>query len=502
VQMAADAAEIFAELWRDKPDEHRYGSHLLGCQLGLGRIAAARVTLDQLRANRKKYAAEAAEKLKKRREALLKDKKEEDLKPHEQRELHVLSVKSQFSPAMMRQMEMQLLLAEGKPREALEACLKLEKQGRDLPEYHLRLAACHSALKDWDAGEKACRRALELDSDNAEAHLALCRMQLAQKRNFDAAGSALAATGLLYHNPGAHFLLGVALHRHGLVGPAVEALNVCINQNVNWLPAHRRLAFIYEKRLNNPEKAAEHRTKLREGAQRLRAYRTAQKDAASPAPAWGSPAVSVAEPPPAPTFDPASLSPARADAAFATIVSGLPRSGTSLLMQMLAAGGLPALQDNHRPADADNPRGYLEFAPAKNIRADASWMPHAKGRALKLVAQLLPFLPPGPAYRIIFAERAPGEVFASQHTMLQRHGRAGAALDKEKLLTVYGQQLARVGEMLKLRQLPVLRVQHAEVLRDPAGVAAQVAEFLNLPLDCPAMAAAVDHSLYRQRDAK
>jgi hypothetical protein len=210
------------------------------------------------------------------------------------------------------------------------------------------------------------------------------------------------------------------------------------------------------------------------------------------------------------------LDPPRADAAFVTVVSGLPRSGTSLMMQMLAAGGLPPLHDGHRPADTDNPRGYFEFAPAKNLRADASWLPQAQGRAVKLVAQLLPFLPGSagvpaanergqartPAlldYRIVWMERSLDEVLASQRVMLDRHGRTGAALAPERLRGIFEQQLARVTEIVGRRKLAVLRVAHADAIRDPGGTAARVAEFLGLPLDRTAMAACVDAKLHRQR---
>ena len=190
------------------------------------------------------------------------------------------------------------------------------------------------------------------------------------------------------------------------------------------------------------------------------------------------------------------------------------------MMQMLAAGGVPPLHDGHRPADDDNPRGYFEFAPAKNLRADISWLPHAQGRVLKLVAQLLPFLPASkmeipaeaakemkremaerliPQYRIIFMERSLDEVLASQSVMLNRHGQKGAALAPEKLRAIYEQQLARVSEILERRKLPVLRVTHADCLRNSAEVATRVKNFLNLPLDSAAMAAVVDKSLYRQR---
>src|SRR5262249_30630691 len=100
------------------------------------------------------------------------------------------------------------------------------------------------------------------------------------------------------------------------------------------------------------------------------------------------------------------------------IVSGLPRSGTSLMMQMLDGGGVPVLTDNIRAADTDNPRGYYEFEPVKATKRDATWLPAARGKAVKMVSQLLYHLPPGETYRVLFLERDLEEVLASQEKML------------------------------------------------------------------------------------
>lgn len=509
----ADAAKLFAKLWAARPDEHRYGAKLLSCQLALGRLKVARETLGQLRVNRKKYAGIAAAALKQKREQL-KDRKPEDLKPDEQQELRRLTAKSRLSPAPMRQMEATLLASEGRHAEAIAVLKELETRGRTDPGFHLQLGQAYVALKRWSEAERAFRRALELDPDNAHAHLGLARVDLGTRRNFEAASDALTSVGLLYHNPPAHFLLGVALHRIGRVQHAVEALNVCLSQNPNYLPAHRRLALLYTRRLNLPQKAAEHRERIR-AVQSLRRRQIGRPDSAAPDTAAVGAKNGTNEPASAaaPAAVAVPLDPPRADANFVAVVSGLPRSGTSLMMQMLVAGGLPALHDGHRPADTDNPRGYFEFAPAKNLRADASWMPQAHGRVVKLVAQLLPFLPLSPIYpestpaaerqpyryKIVWMERALEEVLASQKTMLDRHGRAGAALAPEKLRSVYEQQLARVNEIVERRKFSVLRVAHREAVRDPAGTAARVAEFLALPLDRAAMAAAIDPSLHRQK---
>src|SRR5216684_2403419 len=114
------------------------------------------------------------------------------------------------------------------------------------------------------------------------------------------------------------------------------------------------------------------------------------------------------------------------------VVSGLPRSGTSLMMQMLAAGGIEIVTDAVRTADCDNPRGYLEFERVKKIKHDRSWLPEARDKAFKMVSQLLYDLPPSEHYRIVFMERDMDETLRSQEKMLERLGRKGAPPDQIK----------------------------------------------------------------------
>jgi predicted AlkP superfamily phosphohydrolase/phosphomutase/tetratricopeptide (TPR) repeat protein len=516
----AAASKIFLKLWTAQPTEHRYGSKYISSLLALRKFPEARAAIERLRENRKKYGIEARAELKKLRKKL-KGKKPADLKPNEQFEMRKLAARASMSPVPMLQMDSMLLMSENKPDEALKVLKKLEKAGRTQPDFLAQLGRCSLSAKHPREAERYFKKALELDPENAQAHFGLAQVRLAQRRNFEAAGEALTSVGLLYHNPIAHFYLGVALHRLGKIPRAVDAYNVCLSQSPSFLPAHRRLAMIYQNRLKDPKKAAEHREKIKSFIEQRRKQLKEPEVTVETAPATAAVAVTEkikpSETPAASTFDPAALEPARKDVPFATIVSGLPRSGTSLMMQMLAAGGIPPLHDNHRPADTDNPRGYFEFAPAKNLRAGAEWMPHAKGRVLKLVAQLLPFLPPSgaklkaasakkgktngviPPYKIIFMERSLDEVLASQDVMLERHGRKGAALTPERLRGIYEQQLAQVDEVLAQRRLPILRIKHADCLRQPAAVAAQVKNFLDLPLDHAAMAATVDKSLYRQR---
>jgi hypothetical protein len=185
---------------------------------------------------------------------------------------------------------------------------------------------------------------------------------------------------------------------------------------------------------------------------------------------------------------------------FITVVSGLPRSGTSLMMQMLHAGGLPVLSDGLRTADDNNLRGYFEYEPVKRLRSDRSWLPQARGHAVKIIHLLLrDLLFDGSLhYRIVFMQRPIEEVLASQRAMLQRDGKTGA--DAVILKKAFESQLAQIDTWLAAHAaVSVLRVPYHQVVREPLTVAADVNAFLGVDLDTAAMALAVDPALHRQR---
>ena len=182
-----------------------------------------------------------------------------------------------------------------------------------------------------------------------------------------------------------------------------------------------------------------------------------------------------------------------------TIVSGLPRSGTSLMMQMLAAGGLPILSDGERKADADNPRGYLEWERIKQLPKDPTCIAEAEGKVVKVISQLLLSLPAGHDYRIIFMQRPLPEVLKSQDKMLVRRGNAGGE-DTRKIEEAFQRHLIEVNKRLAARtDVAVLPLQYRRVLQDPQAAAESIAEFLKVPLNIEAMTQQVDANLYRNR---
>jgi len=182
------------------------------------------------------------------------------------------------------------------------------------------------------------------------------------------------------------------------------------------------------------------------------------------------------------------------------IVSGLPRSGTSMMMKMLEEGGLPALTDNIRAADEDNPKGYYEFERVKRIEQDKAWLEDAQGKAVKMIAALLRHLPPDYAYRVIFMKRDINEVLASQRQMLIRRGEAADGMPDEKMAELFRRHVAVVEAWLAEQpNFEVLQVEHGDVLANPLAEAERVSIFLSGILDAERMAQVVDPALHRQR---
>ncbi len=183
------------------------------------------------------------------------------------------------------------------------------------------------------------------------------------------------------------------------------------------------------------------------------------------------------------------------------IVSGLPRSGTSMMMKMLEAGGLPPLTDNLRAADEDNPKGYYEFERVKQLpKGDVAWLPEAQGKVVKVIAALLPYLPDSYHYRVIFMQRAMAEVLASQRQMLIRRGEDPDKIPDDALAKLFEKHLKKVNDWV-VRQPHVARldVNYNDMLKNPQPFIGQINTFLGNQLNTAQMAMVVDPALHRQR---
>lgn len=182
-----------------------------------------------------------------------------------------------------------------------------------------------------------------------------------------------------------------------------------------------------------------------------------------------------------------------------TIVSGLPRSGTSMLMQMLKNGGMEILSDKVRQADENNPKGYWEYEKVKTLPEENRWLLRADDKAIKIIAQLLKYIPIQQHYKVIFMERDMEEILASQDKMLEKMNKKDI-INQSILKAAFSRQLEEVKIWLrKSANIETLYLSYTDVIENPIQAANQVNQFLNNSLNVTKMAASVDATLYRQK---
>jgi len=376
-----------------------------------------------------------------------------------------------------------LLIEEGRHYEALPhlvACRDADPGRADL---HVALARAESGMGRHGDAESSCRRALVIEPQLHAALALLAEVHFVRQEYLASADVARRALGVRYFDPRMHALAGTALAAAGRPHEAIAALRVAVRQNPDFPAAYERLAAVHARQLADFASADDYRRRGREAAARIGGVVPSSSPPAPEPPAHVPPARPAAGPP----------------GERIVIVTGLPRSGTSMLMQMLAAGGVPALTDASRAADENNPHGYLEHEAVKRLASDASWLAAARGKALKVVAPLVPALPPGHDYRVIHVRRDMAEVLASQRSMLGRIGATGTNAAADVLAREFARHLAAMEAWLTARGVALLGVDHRECVSGPEQVAERIAGFLDLPLDTAAMAAAVDLRLWRER---
>lgn len=189
------------------------------------------------------------------------------------------------------------------------------------------------------------------------------------------------------------------------------------------------------------------------------------------------------------------------DSETVVIVSGLPRSGTSMMMKMLEVGGMPVLTDEIREPDPDNPKGYYEFERVKQLdKGDKEWVAEARGKVVKVISALLKHLPDNYQYKVIFMRRAIEETLRSQKKMMVRRGTDSDKVNDAQMAALFQAHLKQVEAWLaKQPNVDVLYISYNEMLTDPTEQAEAVNEFLHGTLDIEKMVGVVDPKLYRNR---
>jgi len=502
---------IFQELWEKWPDESRFGVHLFHSLIAVDNVEAAAEVLTEIKENKQRYASEAQGELQK----LVTDYKEKDqtandIPEKEQRRMRKLQARASFNTHAFAFLEGSLRHAQGDFEAAIEQLRKAEGvQVNSQPSLFEALGNAQLAMKRYDEAEAEFQRALVTDTINPSARLGLARAYLGQGQHQAAAEQALAAIGQRYHNPQAHFIAGRALARAGRINEAVASLKIALSQNPVFPAAHREMARLLQDNLGDWNTAAKHRKLAEQAKQRIAEWKGGLRK--------NDPKLALRS-----AFEIdgdliedegtiSDLSSAPPLEKSVVIVSGLPRSGTSMMMQMLAAGGLPILSDGKRVADESNPNGYFEFDEVGKLGRENSWLTRAEGQAVKIVAQLLPKLPLQLKladesdhvmnYRVIMMNRPLGEIIGSQSAMLERLDKPGGELSEARLATTFQKQLRQVRKVLghyrKSGRVLMLPVSYHETLKNPAAIAEKVNTFLNGGLDEEAMVERVDPSLHR-----
>ena len=554
-----EAANLAEELWTRWPKEHRFGILLIECLGALRQLKRRRVAVEELAKRIEQYQAEAKAELARRDAAKVSMENQNTPSPmapvsilplpkgegRGEGEGNVLQPtapepdtpakrRAQFENRQLRELAhgrplliewflASQLLLEKRPAEArpyLEKVAAAEAMDDDLSQ---RVAGALVELGETDEARELLEAALEHDPENALVHAQLAGIHFRARRFDEAIAAAVESLSLLYFQPGLHALLGQALLETIQFDEAEKELLVAVSQSPRHIAAHESLAKLYRDHLSRPADAfahegrarsLRHETNLVKREHGKAAGVLAQKEKPEGIPA-SSPGLRGTSYPGSRTVESSSslkglrhgdaglnapLANAIDPTQIITIVSGLPRSGTSLMMQLLVAGGREALTDAKRPSDEDNPLGYFEFEKAIQLAKDVSWLAQARGKIVKIVAQLLPHLPANEHYQIIFMERDLAEVIASQKAMLARQNRRGAELNEQKLRDTYTAQLQRVHAQLRRRSdVRILKVNYADLVADPVSSVSLIAEFLGEPFDRAAAAAAVRPELHRQK---
>ncbi len=186
---------------------------------------------------------------------------------------------------------------------------------------------------------------------------------------------------------------------------------------------------------------------------------------------------------------------------FITVVSGLPRSGTSMMMKMIEAGGIAPLTDQLRTADVDNPKGYYEFERVKQLdKGDTAWVPEARGKVVKVISALLKYLPGTEKYRVVFIRRQIDEILASQRKMLINRGEDPDKQDDAQMKALFERHVRQVEEWLRAQpNVQTLYVHYRDMVENPLPQIERINAFLGGKLDTAAMGGVVDPELYRNR---
>ena len=416
--------------------ETRYGQKLAHAYLSTKKFKKCRALIEKLKEKQIQLKAE---------EEKLSDKELTKKKKGFLKEIEL--------PNYIDYVEGLLLMYLNRPEKALKLLRKVEENAPNSLSVVVNIGKVCLMRQRWADAQDAFIKALAIDESNSFAHHGLGVTFLRENKLEEALEEFLTATEFDYFYPKAHYHIGETLAKLEKYEEATQAFELAISMAPGMTKAHKWLIEIYKNQLNQLEKAAEHERFIKEKIK-----------------------------------------------GEIVIVSGLPRSGTSMMMQILDKGGYDVLTDKVREADNNNPKGYYEFEPVKKLMMDKSWLPEAEGKVVKIIAQLLPFLPPNYDYKIIFMRRDMNEVLKSQQIMLGKEKDVKSKVFPMGLNDAFQKQLIKVENWIDSQpNVEMLSVDYSNVIDNAEDEIDNVISFLSSPGDRNKMMKVVDKKLYRNK---
>lgn len=393
-----------------------------------------------------------------------------------------------------------IALERKQPARALELLEHVRDEDPEAPLLLHYLSQAYVTLRKWPEAEETARKMLAGNPAEVQGHLALARCLLHAGRAEEAAAAAMDAIGHDYANPRGHFLLGAALLHAGDMANAGTALRnaVKIGGDFDLASACRMLAYLEGLRgvpAGSSDWLIRSRLALKErkGEGDAKRIKQLREEIAARKQARDAVLLRARSLHPLPDSIPVHAG------LELLIVSGLPRSGTSLMMQILAAGGIKPMTDGLREADTDNPAGYYEWESVKALPANPHIIAQADGKAVKVISALLQHLPVAHRYKIIFMTRPVEQIARSQQTMIQHRGESAAG-DPETMQAELAAHSNRLLAGLRAAAtVDLLEMPYPELVADPAPWLAKLADFLPMPFDAKKAAVVVRKDLYRNR---
>ncbi len=366
--------------------------------------------------------------------------------------LSILKTNSKLQGPNILVLEATILLMDDKPELALENLLKAESLTKTNPELLLHLGYTHMRLNQWHDAERVFEKCLEIEPANHHAYYGLGVTNFNLRDYQSAADKLIESISLIYYQPKAHLLLGNCLDKLGDNESALRAYQEVLKFETLEKKALTRMNQSLVGQ-NKPSEAEEARQQL---------IKMTEKEI--------------------------------------VIVSGLPRSGTSMMMRMLEMGGIKPFTDNVRQADESNQRGYYEHEKIKSLHKDNSVLNDINGEVVKIIVHLLNTLPLKFSYKIIFMRRPIGEIISSQEKMLSRlekppqRDQKSVAQSFKRMLQIFDKWSQR------MPNVEVLDVKYNDTIQNPNDTIQAITKFLGseYALDESKMKQAVEKNLRRE----